>query len=83
MAALNIDDLNPNCVEIHENEEWVSISFRVGSDGIADVTVLCLSLQFQLNAMSLHIHEDVFDTISSNLIDTISQFLIFKGNGKY
>ena len=52
------------------------IIFLIGSDGLALVIALCLSLWFQLDAMSLYIDEDVYDTKSSDLIHTISQFAI-------
>jgi hypothetical protein len=83
MAMLNVDDSQPSYVEIHADGEGVSISFLIGSDGFAVVTTLCLSLWFQLNAMSLHIDEDVYDSTSGDLIYTISQSPICNGNGKY
>jgi hypothetical protein len=53
--VLNVDDLHSSYVEIHADGEGVSITFPVGSDGLAVVTTLRLSLRFQLNAMSLQI----------------------------
>jgi hypothetical protein len=72
MAALSVDDAHPSYVEIRVDGEGVPITFPVGSDGLALVTALWLSLRFQLNAMSLHMNEDVYDTKSGDLIHTIS-----------
>jgi hypothetical protein len=67
MVVLSVDDSHLSNIEIRTDGEGVPISFLVGSDGLAIVTVLYLSLQFQLNAMSLHIDEDVYNTKSSDL----------------
>jgi hypothetical protein len=83
MAALNVDDSHLSYVEIHADGEGVSISFPVGSDGLVVVRVLCLSLQFQLNAMSLHIDEVVYDTKLGYHIHTISQSPLCNGDGKH
>jgi hypothetical protein len=83
MTALSVDDSHPSYVEIRVDGEGVPITFPVGSDGLALVTALCLSLQFQLKAMSLHIDEDIYDTKSGDLIHTISQSPVCIGNGKY
>jgi hypothetical protein len=72
MATLSVDDAHPSYVEIRVDGEGVPITFPVRSDGLALVTALRLSLQFQLNAMSPHIDEDVYDTKSGDLIHTIS-----------
>jgi hypothetical protein len=63
MAVLSVDDSHPSYVEIRVDGEGVPITL---------VTALWLSLRFQLNAMSLHMNEDVYDTKSGDLIHTIS-----------
>jgi hypothetical protein len=83
MAALSVDDAHPSYVEIHVDGEGVPITFPVRSDGLALVTALRLSLRFQLNTMSLHIDEDVYDTKSGDLIHTISQSPVCIGDGKH
>jgi hypothetical protein len=83
MAALSVDDAHPSYVEIRVDGEGVPITFPVGSDGLALVTTLRLSLLFQLNTMSLHIDEDVYDTKSGDLIHTISQSPVCVGDGKH
>jgi hypothetical protein len=83
MDALSVDDSHPSYIKIRAYGEGVSISFLIGSDGMAAVTALSLSLWFQLNAMSLHIDENVYDTESGNLIHTISQSHVCIGDGKH
>jgi hypothetical protein len=83
MATLSVDDAHPSYVEIRVDGEGVPITFPVRSDGLALVTALRLSLRFQLNTMSLHIDEDVYDTKSGDLIHTISQSPVCIGDGKH
>jgi hypothetical protein len=81
MAALSVDDSHPSYVEICVNGEGVPITFPIGSDGLALVTTLRLSLRFQWNAMSLHIDKDIYDTKSGDLIHIISQSHVWIGDG--
>ena len=57
--------------------------FLLGSDGIAIVTTIRLGLWFQLNIDSLHIDEEVFDSLIGNLFHTFGQLLVCSRNGKH
>ena len=46
MAALSVDDAQPNYVEVRIDGEGVLITFLIGSDGLALVTTLRLSPRF-------------------------------------
>jgi hypothetical protein len=49
---------------------------------LASISTVRLGLWFQLNIASLHIDEEVVDSISGNVIHTISQILVYNGDGK-
>ena len=63
--------------------DGVPISFPLGSDGLSLVLAVRLGLWFQLNIASLHIDEEVFDSISGNVIHTIGQIPVYNGDGKH
>jgi hypothetical protein len=50
---------------------------------LASVSAVCLGLRFQLNIASLHIDEEVFDSLSSDVIHTIGQIPVCNGDGKH
>ena len=60
----------------------VPISFPLGSDGVAHVTSLRLSLRFQLSEDFMFIDEEVYDANSRDLIHTIGQSLVCDGGSK-
>jgi hypothetical protein len=47
------------------------------------VTTICLSLKFQLKEMSLYIDRDIYVIVFDDLIHTISQSLVYNGDGRY
>jgi hypothetical protein len=73
MAYVNIAHFCTSFATIQANGESAPISFPVGSDGLANVSTIRLGLRFQLNIASLHIDEEVFDSISGDLSHTIGQ----------
>jgi hypothetical protein len=68
---------------IRADGDGVPISFPLGSDGLASVSTVHLGLRFQLNIASLHIDEEVFDSISSDVTHMIGQIPICNGDGKH
>jgi hypothetical protein len=79
IASVKVGDQTSGFVVIRVDGEEVSILFPLGSDGIAVVTTIRLSLRFQLNKDSLHIDEEVYDSVSH----TIGQLLVCNGDGKH
>jgi hypothetical protein len=57
----------PNHAFVH----LVPISFPLGSDGLAGLTFLRLSLRFRLSEGFMFIDEDVYDVLSGDLVQTI------------
>jgi hypothetical protein len=61
--------LGPFCTSfatIQSDGDGVPISFPLSSDGLASVSIVRLGLRFQLNIASLHIDEEVFDSVSND-----------------
>jgi hypothetical protein len=83
MASVNIALFSTNFATIRANGNGVSISFLLGSDGLALVSTVRLGLRFQLKIASLHIDEEVFDSVSSDVMHTIGQILVCNGDGKH
>jgi hypothetical protein len=50
---------------------------------LALVSAVCLGLRFQLNIASLHIDEEVFDSVSGDVTHTIGQIPVCNGDGKH
>jgi hypothetical protein len=71
MASPNPCDSHPMLVVIYPDGVRVPISFPLGSDGVAHVTSLRLSLRFQMSEDFMFIDEEVYDTQSRNLIHTL------------
>jgi hypothetical protein len=63
--------------------DGVPISFPLGSDGLALVSAVRIGLWFQLNIASLHIDEEVFDSVSGDVSHTIGQIPMCNGDGKH
>lgn len=61
MASMNLANQVARFAIIQADGEGGPISFPLGSEGIAVVTAIRLSLEFQLNVDSLHINEEVYD----------------------
>jgi hypothetical protein len=68
---------------IRADGDSVPLSFPLGSDGLASVLAVRLGLQFQLNIASLHIDEEVFDSVSGDVTHTIGQIPMCNGDGKH
>jgi hypothetical protein len=83
MAFAKVGDQTSGFAVIRADGEGVLISFPLGSDGIAVVTAIRLSLRFQLNKDSLHIDEEVYDSVTRELSHTIGQLPVCNGDGKY
>ena len=63
---------NPRFAVIYSSSDGVPISFLLGSEGVAHVTSLRLSLRFQMSEEIMFIDEEVYDALSRDLIGTIS-----------
>jgi hypothetical protein len=83
MASAKLGDQTSGFAVIRADGEGVPVSFPLGSDGIAVVTAICLSLRFQLNVDSLHIDREVYDSMTGELSHTIGQLHVYNGNGKH
>jgi hypothetical protein len=78
--------IGPFCTSfatIRADGDGVPISFPLGSDGLASVSAVRLGLRFQLNIASLHIDEEVFDSVSGDVSHTIGQIPMCNGDGKH
>ena len=75
-------DTNPKFVVIYSSSSGVPISFPLGSEGVAHVTSLRLSLRFQMSEEIMFINEEVYDALSEDLIGTISQSPMCDGASK-
>ena len=71
MASPNPCENHPMLAVIYLDGVEVPISFLLGSDGIAHVTSLRLSLRFQMNEDFMFIDEEVYDANTGDLIHTI------------
>ena len=71
MASLILGNTHSRLSFIYANDDSVLISFPLGSDGLTIVTFLRLSLRFRLNEDFMFIHEEVYDALPGNLIETI------------
>ena len=65
-------DTNPRFAVIYSSSDRVPISFPLGSEGVAHVTSLRLSLFFQMSEEIMFIDEEVYDALTGDLIGTIS-----------
>jgi hypothetical protein len=83
MASESIGPFCTSFATIRADADGVPISFPLGSDGLASVSAVRLGLQFQLNIASLHIDEEVFDSVFGDVSHTIGQILVCNGNGKH
>jgi hypothetical protein len=63
--------------------EGVPISFPLGNDGLAFVSVIHLGLWFHLNIASLPINKEVLDSVFGDVTHTIGQIPICNGDGKH
>jgi hypothetical protein len=82
MASVNLADHLSSFVVIQADGEGIPISFPLGSDGIAVIIAIRLGLWLQLNIGSLHIDEEVFDSVTRDLSHTFSQLPVYNGDGK-
>ena len=71
MASPNPCETQPMLAVIYLDGVGVPILFPLGSDGVAHVTSLRLSLSFQLDEDFMFIDEEVYDANFGNLIHTI------------
>ena len=82
MASPNPCETHPMLAVIYLDGVGVPISFPLGSDGVAHVTSLRLSLRFQLSEDFMFIDEDVYDANSGDLTHTIGQSPVCDGDSK-
>jgi hypothetical protein len=82
MASPNPYDTHPMLAVIYPNGVGVPISFPLGSDGVAHVTSLRLSLRFQMSEDFMFIDEEVYDAQSGDLIHTICKSPVCHGDTK-
>ena len=73
MASPNLCETHPMLVVIYLDGVGVPISFPLGSDGVAHVTSLRLSLRFQLSEDFMFIDQEVYDANSGDVTHTIGQ----------
>jgi hypothetical protein len=71
MALLNFGNTHSRFAIIYANGEGVLVSFPLGSDGLAVVTSLRLSLRFRSSEDFMFIDEEVYDALLGDLIQTI------------
>jgi hypothetical protein len=71
MAALNPSDKYSSYVVIHVDGQGVPLSFPLRNDGLVRVTSLRLSLRFAFSEDFMFLDEEVYDTQSGDLINTI------------
>ena len=83
MASESIGPLCISFATVRADGDGVPISFPLGTDGLASVSVVRLGLWFQLNIASLHIDEEVFDTVTGHVTHTIGQIPVYNGDGKH
>ena len=83
MASVNIGSFCTSFATIRVDGDGVPISFPLSSNELVSVSAVRLGLRFQLNIASLHIDEEVFDSISNDVTHTIGQIPVCNGNGKH
>src|SRR5450759_768758 len=83
MASPNPCETHPMLAVIYLDGVRVPISFPLGTDGVAHVTSLRLSLRFQLSEDFMFIDEEVYDANSGDLIYTIGQSPVSDGGSKH
>jgi hypothetical protein len=83
MASESVGPICTSFATIRADGDGVPISFLLGSDGLASVSAVRLGLRFQLNIASLHIDEEVFDSVSGDVTHTIGQIPLCNGDGKH
>jgi hypothetical protein len=71
VASENIGPFCTSFATIRADGDGVTISFPLGSDGLASISTVYLGLRFQLNIASLYIDEKVFDSVSGVVTYTI------------
>ena len=74
---MNPSDIYPSYVVIYANGEVVLISFSLRNDRQVRITSLRLSLRFDLSEDFMFLNEEIYDTQSGNLINTIKQSLVY------
>jgi hypothetical protein len=79
MAALNPGETYPSYAIIQVDGEGVPLSFPLGNDELVHVTSLRLSLRFGLSEDFMFLDDEVYDTQSRNLINTIEQSPVCDG----
>jgi hypothetical protein len=82
MASESIGPFCTSFATIRADGDGAPISFPLGRDRLASVSVIRLGLRFQLNIASLHIDEEVFDSVSGDVSHTIGQILVCNRDGK-
>jgi hypothetical protein len=82
MAVLNPSDTYPSYVVIHADGQGAPLSFPLRNDGLVRVTSLRLSLRFGLSEDFMFLDEEVYDSQSGNLINTIEQSPVCDGDSK-
>jgi hypothetical protein len=71
MAPLNPGDTYPCYAVIHADGGGVPLSFPLGNDGLVRVISLRLSLRFGLSEDFMFLDQEVYDTESRDMINTI------------
>ena len=82
MASPNPYDIHPMLAVIFPDGVRVPISFPLGSDRVANVTSLKLSLRFQMNEDFMFIDKEVYDAQSGDLIHATCKPLVCHGDTK-
>ena len=83
MASGSIGPFCSSFAIVRADGDGVPISFPLGTDGLASVSAVRLGLRFQLNIASLHIDEEVFDSVTGDVTHTIGQIPICNGDDKH
>jgi hypothetical protein len=83
MASESIGPFCTSFATIWADGDGVPISFPLGSDGLASISVVRLGLRFQLNIASLHIDKELFDSVSGDVTYSIGQIPVCNGHGKH
>ena len=83
MASQSIGLFCTSFAIVRADGDGVPISFPLGTDGLASVSIIHLDIRFQLNIASLPIDKEVFDSVSGNVTHTIGQIPVCNGDGKH
>ena len=83
MASPNPCETHPMLAVIYLDGVGVPISFPLGSDGVAHVTSLRLSLRFQSSEDFMFIDQEVYDANSGDVTHTIGQSLVCDRGSKH